>query len=163
MSTKIESTQPIAFDQFGRMRYHPDYHGNHRKPWRTDEIRFLVKHYDKVGAEECSLALERTPHTVMEKVSILRRQGVMKKPERQAKHKRQLYQHSPRALGDNQRYCIEQLKTHGCWNDEEKNVWDCKFPHVTRNTLQSLVKRGDVTKIGNSYSLNPKNIEDSKG
>lgn len=87
----ISEDRPIEFDRYGRMQYHPDYHANHGKPWKTSDQKFLIENYDKIGPEETSLALERTIHTVMTKAAKLRREGLMPQvPKNKKVHKRSI-------------------------------------------------------------------------
>jgi hypothetical protein len=77
------------YDSYGRMRYHPDYHPNHKKPWMTGDEKFLIENYVSMGPEATSLALGRTIHVTMTRVYILRKAGKM--PKRQKglpKHRR---------------------------------------------------------------------------
>ena len=80
----------IQFDAHGRVRYHPEFHPNHGKPWTTTEQRYFIENYARVGPEEISLALGRTIHSVMQKASDLRRLGLMPKPKRRSYSKRHI-------------------------------------------------------------------------
>ena len=68
---------PITYDNFGRMKYHPDFHQRNGQPWTREEIQYVIDYYDYSGSEEMSLALERTITTVQTKVSTLRKRGLM--------------------------------------------------------------------------------------
>ena len=83
-------TNDIQFDAYGRMLYHPDYHPNHKAPWTTADQRFLIENYAGIGPEETSLALGRTIHSVMQRATDLRRDGVMPKPKGMPHTKRQI-------------------------------------------------------------------------
>ena len=74
---------PITFDAHGRMRYHPEFHANHNKPWLAKDERFILDSYYLLGPEECALSLERTIHSVMAYANRLRRQGMLVKPKKQ--------------------------------------------------------------------------------
>lgn len=78
----------IQFDAHGRMRYHPEFHPNQGRYWTNVDQQFLIDNYARIGPEECSLALGRTIHTVMQKAYRLRQQGLMLKPKRRANHNR---------------------------------------------------------------------------
>lgn len=82
------SDTPVVYDRFGRMRYHPDYHARHLAPWTTADEKFLVENYMTQGAEHCSLALERTIQTVMQRVCVMRKAGRMARPAKQPYFKR---------------------------------------------------------------------------
>lgn len=87
----VTESRPITFDKQGRMQYHPDYHANHGKPWKITEQNYLVQNYDEIGPEQVSLALERTPHTVMAKAWELRKKGIMQPvPVNKKHHKREI-------------------------------------------------------------------------
>lgn len=73
--------QDVQYDSLGRMRYHPEYHGQHKKPWTNKEEQYLIEHYVSHGPEAVSLALERTINTVMDRACALRKAGRM--PKRQ--------------------------------------------------------------------------------
>ncbi|MBT2909680.1 hypothetical protein PL84_03670 [Vibrio anguillarum] len=78
----------VTYDKYGRMNYHPDFHGKQGKPWTTVEEQFLIDSYEAMGAEQVSLALERTIHTVMTRVYKLRKKGLMAKPAKIKRHRR---------------------------------------------------------------------------
>lgn len=77
INLKTYDENKIEYDVEGRMRYNPYYHSNHGKPWLYEDIKYLIEWYDKIGAEEMSLALGRTISTVMSKVNILRKKGLI--------------------------------------------------------------------------------------
>jgi hypothetical protein len=76
------------YDDCGRMKYNPLYHGKHGTPWSTEDLQYLINWYDYIGPEEMSFALERTICTINTKVVEFRKQGVMKRPSRLMKHER---------------------------------------------------------------------------
>lgn len=78
----------IQFDAQGRMKYHPDYHDKQGAPWSAEDRQFLLDCYTTKGPEECSLALGRTIHTVMQQANRLRRLGLMPKPTNRTNHSR---------------------------------------------------------------------------
>lgn len=80
----------IQFDRYGRMQYHPEFHAKHKQPWTTTDQAFLIENYDTMGPEKVSLALERTIHTVYQRVCYLRRVGIMPKPAKHQKHRREM-------------------------------------------------------------------------
>jgi len=67
----------VTYDKYGRMNYHPDFHGKQNTPWTTADEKFLIENYAKLGPEEVSFALERTTHTVMQRATRLRKSGRM--------------------------------------------------------------------------------------
>jgi hypothetical protein len=78
----------VTYDRYGRMNYHPDFHGKQKMPWTTGDQKFLIENYEKQGPEQVSLALERTIHTVMTRAYELRKKGLMQKPAKRAHTKR---------------------------------------------------------------------------
>jgi hypothetical protein len=79
---------PVAYDAWGRMKFHPDYHGKQKTPWTTSDEKYLIENYEKDGPEQVSLALERTIHTVMGRACELRKAGRMIKPAKKTYAKR---------------------------------------------------------------------------
>ncbi len=82
------ANQAVTYDRYGRMNYHPDYHGRQGMPWTNQEQTFLIENYESMGPEQVSLALERTIHTVMTRAYELRKRGVMPHPTKRRLHKR---------------------------------------------------------------------------
>jgi hypothetical protein len=78
----------VQYDSYGRMKYNPEYHAKHGTPWSYEDIQYLINWFEFAGAEEMSFALERPITAVQEMANRLRKQGVMKKPKIQTKHKR---------------------------------------------------------------------------
>ncbi len=69
----------VAYDRYGRMRYHPDFHPNQSKPWLIKDQGFLIDYYEKLGPDEISLVLGRTIHSIMMRACELRKKGDMPK------------------------------------------------------------------------------------
>lgn len=88
-ATMSENSEfPVTYDAWGRMKFHPDYHGKQRTPWTTADEKYLIENYKAVAPEQVSLALERTIHTVMVRACELRKAGRMAKPPRRTYTKR---------------------------------------------------------------------------
>lgn len=79
---------PVTYDKWGRMNFHPDYHGKQKTPWTTSDEKYLIENYEAAGPEQVSLALERTIHTVMTRAYELRKVGRMVKPAKKTYAKR---------------------------------------------------------------------------
>jgi hypothetical protein len=79
---------PITYDPYGRMNYHPEFHGKQKMPWSTTDQKFLIENYAALGPEQISLTLERTIHTVMTRAYELRKKGLMLKPSKRTNSKR---------------------------------------------------------------------------
>lgn len=90
LGKKIEG---VTYDKYGRMNYHPEFHGNHGKPWTTTDQQFLIDNYELIGPEQVSFATERTIHTVMTRAYELRKRGIMAKPIKQKHHRRMRHIH----------------------------------------------------------------------
>ncbi|MBW7475925.1 hypothetical protein K0T92_14360 [Paenibacillus oenotherae] len=69
----------ITFDKLGRMKYHPEFHFNHGKPFTLDEKIYLTKYYELDGPRAIGFALGRTEHTVMNIVCNMRKSGEWKR------------------------------------------------------------------------------------
>jgi len=67
------------YDNQKRMKYHPDFHAKHKTDWLAADEKYLIEHYDFLGANHCSMALERTVTTISERVCQLRKKGKMLK------------------------------------------------------------------------------------
>ncbi|WP_242831514.1 hypothetical protein [Clostridium cadaveris] len=65
------------------MKYNPEFHRKNGQPWDKEDLEYLINWYDKIGPEELSFALERPITALCQKVSVLRRIGVMEKSEKQ--------------------------------------------------------------------------------
>jgi hypothetical protein len=81
-------TEQITYDKCGRMRYNAGIHTNQDKPWTTTDQNYLIEYYVKLGPEQVSMELGRTIHTVMQRVYVLRKKGLMAKLVKRVNHKR---------------------------------------------------------------------------
>lgn len=61
----------------GRLKYNKELHPNHGKRFNEEDTRYIIDWYEKIGAEEISLALGRTEGTIQSKVMCLRKEGIM--------------------------------------------------------------------------------------
>ena len=59
----------------GRMIFNPEYHENHKKPWKVHDLIFLCSSYDAMKKRDIGLALGRTEMTIFEKAKSLRKEG----------------------------------------------------------------------------------------
>lgn len=73
----------VEYDRYGRMKYNPELHENQGKPWSKEDLEYLIAWYEIIGAEEMSLALGRPEAVIANKVSKLRKSGLMKKPQKE--------------------------------------------------------------------------------
>jgi hypothetical protein len=67
----------VEYDQYGRMKFNPIFHYNNGTLWNEEDLEYLIKWFDKIGPDEMSFALGRTMGTIQQKVTILRRRGIM--------------------------------------------------------------------------------------
>lgn len=74
MNATAEITE--TYDRCGRLKYHPDYHPNHGKPFTTEELEYMCKYFETDGRRMISMALGRTEHTISTKVTSLKRSGL---------------------------------------------------------------------------------------
>lgn len=77
-----------VYDRYGRMKYNPEYHQNSYSRWTEEDLKYLIDWYDQIGAEEMSFAIGRTVATIQNKVLKLRKQGIMKMPDKRTTTKR---------------------------------------------------------------------------
>lgn len=84
----VLESQGVTYDRYGRMQYHPDFHGKQKDPWTTTDQQYLIDNYESMGPEQVSLALERTIHTVMTRAYELRKKGLMRKAATRTYHMR---------------------------------------------------------------------------
>lgn len=73
----------VEYDSYGRMKYNPELHENQGKPWSKEDLEYLITWYEIIGAEEMSLALGRPEAVIANKVSKLRKSGLMKRPTKE--------------------------------------------------------------------------------
>lgn len=65
------------------IKYDPELHPNHGKPWKTVDVKYLIDFYGKDSLASISLALGRTYKTVADRVYVLKQQGkILIKPKR---------------------------------------------------------------------------------
>lgn len=80
--------QEVAYDRYGRMKYHPEFHSKQQTPWTVEDQNYLIENYVPLGPEQISFALERTIQTVMQRACELRKKGMMEKSVKKIYHKR---------------------------------------------------------------------------
>ena len=68
-------SQPVMYDRWGRMKYHPDYHPNQGKGYTTQELSYICEHYVRGGIKTLSLDVGRTEHSIRQRVNMLRKEG----------------------------------------------------------------------------------------
>ncbi len=58
-----------------RMRFNPDFHENHGKPWTTADLIYLCSSWDGAKKADIAMALGRTHGTVLSMAHSLRKNG----------------------------------------------------------------------------------------
>lgn len=69
----------IQYYSNGKMSYNSDFFSKTGKSWSMEDKEYLILWYEIIGPEEMAFALERTPGSLMEKVRLFRKEGIMKK------------------------------------------------------------------------------------
>ncbi|WP_351122703.1 hypothetical protein [Shewanella sp. T24-MNA-CIBAN-0130] len=69
----------IEYYKDGKMKYHPEFHFNHKRAWMTSELKYLIERYGKDKIEDISLALGRTYKTIANMIYELKKQGRINK------------------------------------------------------------------------------------
>lgn len=65
-----------GYDQYGMMRYDPEFHPNHRKPFTEDDLEYMCKYNEVDVRQTLAFALGRTEHTIRTKIIELKRSGL---------------------------------------------------------------------------------------
>lgn len=58
-----------------RMRYNPEFHENHGKPWSTEDLAYMCSSWDAHKKADIAMAVGRTHTTILTKVHKLRKSG----------------------------------------------------------------------------------------
>lgn len=58
-----------------RLRYNPEFHENHGKPFTVSDLVYLCGMYDSMKKADIAMALGRTHATVLSKANELRKSG----------------------------------------------------------------------------------------
>ena len=82
----LRKEAPIEYDRVGRMKYHPKYHKNHKKPFSESDLEYLCKFYDVDGAKLIAMALGRTEAAVNSKLNKLKKLGLFEYYKNLNKH-----------------------------------------------------------------------------
>ncbi|MBO8172428.1 MAG: DNA-entry nuclease [Bacillaceae bacterium] len=67
----------IEFDAHGRMKYHPDFHPNHGKPFTEEDLEYLCTFYEVDNKRSLSFAIGKTEHVCRTKYYELKRKGLV--------------------------------------------------------------------------------------
>lgn len=71
----MKNQDGVEYNSHGRMKYHPDYHENHGKPFTVKELSYMCSVWDSMKKADIALALGRTHGTVLSKAADLRKNG----------------------------------------------------------------------------------------
>lgn len=74
MLSNLEVT-PIEYDELGRMKYHPSFHENHRKPFTESVLEYMCKYWHLDEVKTMALALGKTETATSQKVCDLKKCG----------------------------------------------------------------------------------------
>lgn len=58
-----------------RMRYNPEFHENHRKPFTKEDLIYMCSMWDSMKKADIAMALGKTHGTVLSKAHLLRKNG----------------------------------------------------------------------------------------
>lgn len=75
-NTEDDLADGITYDNLGRMRYHPEFHPNHKKPFTIDEMIYVSKFHGIDSPRTLSFALGRTEYTIANLITVLRKSGL---------------------------------------------------------------------------------------
>ncbi|MGF7049128.1 hypothetical protein J2T13_003636 [Paenibacillus sp. DS2015] len=67
----------IEYDGFKRMKFHPDFHFNHGKPFTMDDLEYLCTFYEIDDIRTLAFALGKTEHVCRTKYAILKKAGLV--------------------------------------------------------------------------------------
>lgn len=59
-----------------RLRYNPEFHENHGKPFTKDDLIYMCSMWDSMKKADIAMALGKTHGTVLSKVYTLRKNGL---------------------------------------------------------------------------------------
>lgn len=64
------------YDSQGRLKFDPELHENHGKPFTTGELAYICSMHESMSLTDIGLAVGRTPAAVAMRMSSLKKQGV---------------------------------------------------------------------------------------
>lgn len=81
MTKKTKQTQTFTVDGIeyttsnGRIRYNPEFHENHKKPFTVKELAYMCSMWNSMKKADIAFALGRTHSTILTKAYSLKRSG----------------------------------------------------------------------------------------
>ena len=70
-----QTARKSAYDSQGRLKYSPELHENHGKPYTTKELAYICAMHGSMSLVDIGLAVGRTSNAVAMQLSILRKRG----------------------------------------------------------------------------------------
>lgn len=67
----------IEYDRHYRMKYHPEFHFSHGKPFSQDDLEYLCMFYGVDDARTLAFALGKTEHVCRVKYAKLKQAGLI--------------------------------------------------------------------------------------
>lgn len=71
-----EVVHDTAYDNQGRLKYSPDLHDQHLKPYSEEDLAYMCAMHGKIPLEDLGLALGRTGNAVSMKLTQLKKRGL---------------------------------------------------------------------------------------
>ena len=68
--------EQVVYDKLGRMKYNPEFHENHNKPYTTKEIAYICKNFKVMPIKTLALSVGRTENAVRNLVDRLKRDNL---------------------------------------------------------------------------------------
>lgn len=69
------NNESIEYDKWGRMKFHPDFHFNHGKPYSLKESAYIAQNYRRGDVKNLAMVVGRTEHCIRSRVSYFRKSG----------------------------------------------------------------------------------------
>ena len=66
----------VEYDKQGRLKYNPLFHPNHKGKWNMEDLSYVCRFYDYDEISSISLGVGRTPQTIANTVSEMKKDGL---------------------------------------------------------------------------------------
>lgn len=76
----------FQYDNFGRMKYHPEIHFSHGKPFTEVELEYICKYHEVDDLKTLAFAIGKTEMTVATRITLLKKEGKFQYYRRLNKH-----------------------------------------------------------------------------
>jgi hypothetical protein len=67
--------EQVQYDSYGRMKYHPEYHENHKKGYTVKDLAYICQQYRRGNVKTLALAVGRTEGSLRTLVDKMRQDG----------------------------------------------------------------------------------------